>query len=680
MGWSGWRRAALPSAVIFVGLARAPAQEPAPAAPKQEAPPPAPTAPAAAAPSAAEWHDAAAVQRALQEVARAHKDFARAGSYGRSLSGRELGFVELGPVDDPQRTQLPALLIVAGLDGQHLVGTEMALELLKRLSDGYGHEPAITKLLDEHVVYLIPRANPDGAERFFDPIGGARREVRGNLHPVDDDRDGTADEDGPEDLNKDGVITQMRWKDPAGTWIEDKDEPRLLRPADLLKGEHGVYKVRTEGLDRDGDGEWAEDGPGDVVPDRNFPQRWPEHDPTAGRVPMSEPEAAALGQFMWDRPAIALVVVFGLHDHLSVDAKADTTPDAGGGGAGGGGGGFRSARTMPTGIVKDDLPLWTELARRYREATGVTSKPPLTDDDGSFWSWTYFQLGLPSLCMHVWSPPLDVGAPPKDGEPKKEGEEKKDGEAKKEGGDAAAKAPEAAPAAPPATPPQETPPPGGAPPAGGGGRRGGGGGGGRRGGAGGGPGGAGDAKPAEKPTVDPDEKKVLLWNDQKVGGAAFVPWTKVQHPTLGEVEVGGWKPYVRVNPPLPDVAELAKKHVDYVLKLGELFAQVKLTEIKVENLGGGLFRVKTTVVNDGWLPTVTAMGERGRRARPTRLDLDLGKATLVQGELRHTWSRIEGGGARREVQWLVAAPNGGDVTLKLWSERAGDDERPVPLR
>ena len=62
------------------------------------------------------------------------------------------------------------------------------------------------------------------------------------------------------------------------------------------------------------------------------------------------------------------------------------------------------------------------------------------------------------------------------------------------------------------------------------------------------------------------------------------------------------------------------------------------------------------------------------------LDLDPGKATLVQGEARHTWSRIEGGGARREVQWLLAAPNGGDVTLKLWSERAGDDERTVTLR
>jgi hypothetical protein len=131
MRWSGWKRAALPSAAVAVGLSHASAQEP-------PAPTPAPATTTTTKNDAAAWHDAASVQRALQDVAGAHKDFARAGSYGRSLSGRELGYVELGPVDDPQRARLPALLIVAGLDGQHLVGTEMVLETLKRLADGYG--------------------------------------------------------------------------------------------------------------------------------------------------------------------------------------------------------------------------------------------------------------------------------------------------------------------------------------------------------------------------------------------------------------------------------------------------------------------------------------------------------------------------------------------------------------
>jgi hypothetical protein len=105
--------------------------------------------------------------------------------------------------------------------------------------------------------------------------------------------------------------------------------------------------------------------------------------------------------------------------------------------------------------------------------------------------------------------------------------------------------------------------------------------------------------------------------------------------------------------------------------------------VKVENLGGGMFRVTTAVVNDGFLPSVSSMGERTRRPRPTRLDLDPGAAKIVQGEKRHTWQRIEGSGGRREVKWLLQTdPSAAstDVTLRLWSEKGGDDERAVMLQ
>ncbi len=541
------------------------------------------------------FHDAAALEAALEALVDGRRDLARLAHYGRSRAGRPLWCVELGMIDHPQRDRLPALLVVAGLDGHHLVGTELVLDHARLLLEGYGREPAITRLLDEHVLYLLPRANPDGAEAAFaTPL----REVRGNLRPVDDDRDGRLDEDAPQDLNGDGVITQMRWRDPAGTWIEDPEQQRLLRPADSLKGERGIYKQGVEGVDRDGDGECGEDGAGDVAPNRNFPHRWQEFDGGAGRLPMDEPESLALGQFLFARPAIALALVYGLHDNLAVDAKVDGGDGSGGPGAGGGGG-FRQNRTMPGGILKDDGPLYGEVAARYRKLTGVTSKALLDADDGAFVPFSYFQFGVPTFAAHVWSPPLDVKAPdaPKD-----------------------AKAPEGG------------------------------------------------------------EAKLLAWNDHAMGGSAFVPWTRVPHPTLGEVEVGGWRPGVRSNPPLAEVAELARKHGDFLVELGSLFAQLAIGEPKVEPLGGDLFRVTATVVNDGWLPSLSAMGERNRRPRAARLDLDLGSAKLLQGQVRHAWPRIEGGGGRREVKWLLQAEPGTEVLLRLWSERAGDDERAVVLQ
>jgi len=47
------------------------------------------------------------------------------------------------------------------------------------------------------------------------------------------------DEDGPQDLNKDGFITVMRVKDPAGTYMIDPDEPRLMKKADPKKRREG---------------------------------------------------------------------------------------------------------------------------------------------------------------------------------------------------------------------------------------------------------------------------------------------------------------------------------------------------------------------------------------------------------------------------------------------------------
>ena len=118
---------------------------------------------------------------------------------------------------------------------------------------------------------------------------------------------------------------------------------------------------------------------------------------------------------------------------------------------------------------------------------------------------------------------------------------------------------------------------------------------------------------------------------------------------------------------------------DFLVKLGGLFAQLKIADVKVESLGGGVHRVTAGVVNEGYLPSVCSMGERTRRPKPTRLDLELGGVKLLQGDRRHTWTRIEGSGGRREVKWLLHAEPGATVRLALWSEKGGDDTREVKL-
>ena len=69
--------------------------------------------------------------------------------------------------------------------------------------------------------YIIPLPNPDGAKGFFADVK-SNRSV--NDFVVNNDMDEATNEDGFDDLNGDGVITQMRVKDLEGTHVISKND------------------------------------------------------------------------------------------------------------------------------------------------------------------------------------------------------------------------------------------------------------------------------------------------------------------------------------------------------------------------------------------------------------------------------------------------------------------------
>ena len=72
------------------------------------------------------------------------------------------------------------------------------------------------------IFYLVPMVNPDGRDFWLADPNGARSARTGST-PIDNDRDGVADEDDCEDLNGDGVVTLMRIKDPLGRYKAHPD-------------------------------------------------------------------------------------------------------------------------------------------------------------------------------------------------------------------------------------------------------------------------------------------------------------------------------------------------------------------------------------------------------------------------------------------------------------------------
>jgi hypothetical protein len=228
-------------------------------------------------------------------------------SIGKSEGNTDLLVLRIAanPQFDPDTRT--AVFVSANLEGTHLVGTEAALMLAQKLLTKYNSDETITKLLQNKTVYVAPLLNPDAAQDYFAQV---RVERTTNNKPVDDDSDGLVDEDGPDDLNNDGQITQMRVKDPEGTWLPHPNKTRLMKAADPNKGETGIYKIYTEGLDNDGDGEYNEDPLGGIAINRNFPHDFEYGIKQAGLWPASAKESIALLEFLSTRNNIALVLNF----------------------------------------------------------------------------------------------------------------------------------------------------------------------------------------------------------------------------------------------------------------------------------------------------------------------------------------------------------------------------------
>jgi hypothetical protein len=170
-------------------------------------------------------------------------------------------------------------------------------------------------------------------------------------------------------------------------------------------------------------------------------------------------------------------------------------------------------------------------------------------------------------------------------------------------------------------------------------------------------------------------RRWLEWMDS-AGVDGYVEWTGATHPELGEVEVGGFRPNVRINPPSSEVTGLVEGHGAFVTWLLGRLPEVRIAETSVEPRGEGVWEVTATVVNEGYLPTRLAMGERTRFNRPVTVRLTPsgeggGEMQVVSGNIQEQVSRLDGMGGRSTHTWLVRAPAGTRTSVEVFAERGG---------
>lgn len=602
-----------------------------------------------------ELHTSAALEAAISKLEREHGDLVARIELGKSREGRAISALRLaaGEIEVGR----PAILMVANLEGSDLFDSSLALHHATKLAEMYGDDERATALLDEVTLYIIPRANPDAAEaRFATPL---YERITGG-HGRDTDRDGRNGEDGPADIDGDGLILWMRVPDSEGTWIADPTDARASKQADKTAGERGKWKIMPEGRDFDGDKEIAEDPPHDTRVNRNFPAGWIEHDAEYGLYPTDEPEVRALADFVLAHRDIALVLCTGAPDTLL--AKRKTVADD-----------ARSVkRVPPDGTFKSDDALLKRIADDYKKAldgapTGADHTP------GTFQRWCYDERGLLVISTVLWEMPKGFDAPEEEDAPESgltdvDSEEHHDEHSDARNTGALGYIDDE---------PQDLKPTGYL--------------------------GADDESETDsdesasderdestdtdgegeeeedepKPT---DDAERLKWIDGSGEAWRFADWTSFEHPDLGTVEIGGFTPYARNEPPEHERAELATGHLEFLLGLGSKLAKVEVLECTAEDLGGELWRVKVVVHNNRMLPLLSQAAKRTRTIRAARLQLDAGNAQVLTGPKRVQIRNLDGDGGRSETTWMIRAKSLDGVRATLVSDHAGSDQSAVEVK
>lgn len=509
-----------------------------------------------------------------------------------STGGRRIPLVRLGRGANVDRR--PALLVLANTYGPHLIGSEIALGAIRRLVGAYGTDTAVTRLLDQHTLYVVPRGNPDGAEAFF---ASPTRERARTGAPYDNDRDGSTDEDGPEDLNGDGLITMMRIEDPAGEWMPDPTDPFLMRRANAARGERGRYRVMVEGTDNDKDERFNEDDVGGTDINRNFTNDF-EFFTDGGQFPLSTPEALGIAELFQKHENIAAVYVLGPQDNLNTAWTGRRVPGISGRPQG------TSAGGPFTAPLPEDDGWFGETSRRFKRITGLQRGPGSAEAEGDPLSFVYYHMGRFALGSRGWW----------------------------------------APDAP-----------------------------------------ADTARGAARPeTPDPlsTERATYRWLRSN-RPEAIVAWTAVTHPDFpGQtVEVGGIAPYATINPPAAQIDSTVAKQSRFIQELAGMLPSIQLRDVRVEAVGNRVWRISAEVVNDGYFPTVSAVGQRVRWPRRVRVDLSLGNnQTLASGRSMQLLNAIRGSGGFTELSWVVVGDAGSTVTLTAASPVAGEATQTITLR
>lgn len=276
------------------------------------------------------------------------------------------------------------------VDGNHhageVTGSMAALHLIDAVLTNRT-DPTIDALLNQIVIYVIPRISPDGAETYLKtpyylrsvnreyPVPAAEQAVR------------------KQDLDGDGVIRKMRIQSKTGSWKESASDPRVMvkRSPDDQTGV--FYEIYDEGIllgyeqedIQPGKPQWGLDF------NRNYPYGWfvESRQPGAGVYPLSNPETKAVADFVLAHPNICFAATMHTSGGIILFPPG-TKPEKEG--------------------HPDDMAMFREIGKLATQEMGypvVNIFDGFMPDQefyssGAFDDWCYHTQGIPAYTVELW--------------------------------------------------------------------------------------------------------------------------------------------------------------------------------------------------------------------------------------------------------------------------------------
>lgn len=544
------------------------------------------------------YHTTAEMNYWMERWAKEKPELVELVQVGTSFGGQPIWQLTVTNTKTGKHTDKPAAFFEGGRHSGEITSSVSVMWLAHHVIENYGKDAAITKLLDEKVLYLRPNNNPDGADMYKLTAQTNRSSVR----PVDNDGDGLLDEDPGEDLDGDGFIRQMRKYVGAGkgTHVVDSLDPkgRLMRAVGMGNGDYLFWN--TEGYDNDKDGLINEDGVGGLDLHRNYPYNWrPEREATgrgytqfgAGEYPLSEPETRAV--FLWQVNHPNISVTNSMDTQVPMHLRGPSTC-------------LEQECMFPAdlklfqhfdsvGLSYTNYPwagdvYWTYSTRFAPPGQGQPQ--PLFGHGPDF---GYFQMGQIWYGDELWN----------------------GGRERDYNGDGRI-----------------------------------------------------------------DQYEVLRYNDEHFGGAGYQMWTKVPHPDLGEVEVGGPNPKFWSQNGPPEVLEKwARNQALFNLAMAMELPKLEITNVDVRKVrasaDSATHEVRVTVRNTGRIPTAL---EQAKRVKIVREDLLTVQGTGIRSIGRGASFHV-GGRETKTVTVRVRVQGNAPVegNVRVSSTRGGIADAPLRI-